>query len=265
MKFRNPPVVETVLSVQFKPINKIGAGLLGKFWSSLDDDWKVPLDAPALELEHEQFGPENAWQSSGLRFKVGPQVDLRLQIFNSAGDRMIQVQNGRFLFNWIGVGRSYPSYDVVRPQFDKYWDQFREFLVTYSDQSFDVDQWEVVYVNHIPICDPWATTSELPNLFTFLSPIDHKESDVNLEAVNGEWQYEIPDIRGRLYARLGRTLKEDIPHIVFTLTARGAVATESGATLDDGLSLGHDTITKAFCELTTPEAQKLWNTNHAKS
>lgn len=262
VKFRKPPVVETVLSVQFKPLDNISGGMLGKFWASLGDDWPTSTDTASLEPEFEQFGPENVWERGGLRFKVGSQVDLRLQFLSKDQDRMIQVQNGRFFFNWIGHGETYPSYENVKPEFDDYWEQFRAFLVQNSSQTVEANQWEVMYVNHIPGNPLWGSPCDLPNMLRFLGPVSLDSVPANLETVRGEWRYEIPDKRGRLYVRLGRTQKEGQSFIVLTLVARGPIDKEAGRTLDEGIRLGHEAIINAFVALTTDEARELWEPVH---
>jgi len=266
LKFRKPPVVETVLSVQFKPLPGIGAGHLGVFWHQLGGAWPNVADAPALEREFERFASDNIWEAGGLRFKLQSQVDARLQIQNATRDRMIQVQNGRFLFNWTGSGQSYPSYESVRPEFDEYWDRFREFLSCQSTASLELDQWEVVYVNHIPKGDLWTSPNEIPRVLSFLGSTCLDPGSTEFEYATGEWRYEIPSQRGRLYVRLGKTQKDGIPNIVLTLTARGPIGKKKdGISLDEGLELGHQVIQKSFLRLTSEEAQRHWEPMHAST
>ena len=152
MKYKNPPVVETVLSVQFSPLANLGVGLLGSYWKELGSGWPHVTDAHAVAPVFERFESAKTWELSELSVKFSQQVDVRLQIRNAVKDRMIQVQNGRFFYNWLETSVvEYPSYEAVRPEFDGHWDKFRESVVFNSDEiSVQPNQWEVIYVNHLP-------------------------------------------------------------------------------------------------------------------
>ena len=266
MKYKNPPVIETVLSVQFKPIRGLSAAHLGVFWESLGEEWPTVNDAPAVEPVFERFEVARQWEPESFGIRLSQQVDVRLQIRNRTKDRMIQVQNGRFFYNWLGSeGGPYPSYDVVRPEFDKYWHAFCQFLAAqYNESSVEPNQWEILYVNHLPQGTVWNCPSDLSGVFTFLGPISAEEIDLKFEAIGGEWNHVVGDKRGRLHIRLGRKNNDEGPPatIVLTLLARGPVG-ERETSINSGLELGHKTITKAFDHFTTPEAKKHWGLTNA--
>ena len=62
--FRKPPVVETVLGVQFDPIPGFSNAHLGAFWKRLlahensgsAGEWRTLTDAPPIEPTFERFG-----------------------------------------------------------------------------------------------------------------------------------------------------------------------------------------------------------------
>jgi len=260
VKYKNPPVVETVLSVQFNPLANFGAGQLGSYWKELGADWPHVADAPAVDPVFERFESEKTWESAAFNVKFSQQVDVRLQIRNAAMDRMIQVQNGRFFYNWLGkAGVEYPSYELVRPEFDEHWEKFREFVISRSDESFvQPNQWEIIYVNHLPHGTVWKELSDLPEVMTFLRQPKLSDLSLSPKGLGCEWQYEVCPNKGMLYVKLGMSQKEnEPPNIVMTLLARGPIV-EKASSLDDGLELGHTTITKAFDRFTSPSAQEYW-------
>ncbi len=260
MKYKNPPVIETVLSVQFNPLANFGAGQLGSYWKELGADWPYVADAPAIDPVFENFESTKMWGSAAFNVKFSQQADVRLQIRNAAKDRMIQVQNGRFFYNWLGKsGDEYPSYESVRPEFDEHWEKFREFVISRSEEgSAQPNQWEVIYVNHLPHGTVWKELSDLPEVLTFLRQPQLSDLDLSPKALGGEWQYEICPNKGILYVKLGMSHNEnEPPNIVMTLLARGP-AGEDSSSLDEGLELGHTTIVKAFDRLTSPSAKKHW-------
>ena len=265
VKYENPPVVETVLSVQFNPLRGFGAGQLGAFWKSLGSAWPHVTDAPAVDPTFERFEPSTVWEQAAF-VKFSSKIDVRLQIRNKARNRMIQIQNGRFFYNWLGTpGAEYPSYDLVRPEFDEHWEKFREFVISEcKEDCVQENQWEILYLNHIPRDTVWKELSELPQVLTFLKQPNLSDLELNPDGIGGEWRFEIGAIKGRLYVRLGTKMEKetDRPYVVMTLIARGPVG-DGISSLHEGLELGHKTITDAFDRLTSNDAQQIWGVQNA--
>jgi len=269
VKYKNPPVVETVLSVQFNPLANFGAGQLGSYWKELGADWPDVTDTHAVEPVFERFKTARAWESAAFGVKFSQQVDVRLQVRNAAKDRMIQVQNGRFFYNWLGAADgTYPSYELVQPEFEEKWKKFREFVVSASEENsvqpnhvqpnhVQPNQWEVIYVNHIPRGTVWDQLSDLPGVLTFLKQPPLSAPNLSLKSVGGEWQFEIAPKKGALYLTVGMKEKNDVANVVMTLLARGPIS-ENTSSLDEGFELGHQTITEAFDRLTSASAQEYW-------
>lgn len=263
-KFHNPPVVETVLGVQFTPLPKFGAGHLGAFWKALDQrEWCNVNEAAALPLQHEIFG-EAITVERGFRFSVREDAPVRLQIRNRDEDKMIQLQNGRLHYNWLKKKTKYPSYDVVKPEFDKALGTFVRFADIEDLGPLEWDQWEVTYLNHILQGTVWNKPGDWA---TLLAPLLGPAATVptgSLENISATWRYEIGQQRGRLHVELqpgSETGGERRPILVLKLTARGPI--EEGRGLDEGLNLGHETIVKAFRALTSPSAHEYWELCHA--
>src|SRR5436190_21828675 len=100
--FERPPVVETVMGMHFSPLPGFRNAHLGAFWKSLPVEWTVVVDAAALPQQVEQF--DNGLLSVGFGVMFTAQPDMRMQIRNATGTRMLQVQNGQLHYNWIGQG-----------------------------------------------------------------------------------------------------------------------------------------------------------------
>jgi uncharacterized protein (TIGR04255 family) len=264
VKYENPPVVETVLSVQFNPLRNFGAGYLGAYWRQLGSEWPNVSDAPAVDPVFEQFDSPNTWERAAF-IKLSTKADMRLQIRNVARDRMIQVQNGRFFYNWLRTSETeYPSYEVVRPEFDEQWEQFRAFVIAQSEeQVVQPNQWEILYVNHIAKGTLWNDFADFPKIFSFLSQPELGGTNVLPDSIGGEWRFEVSPKKGRLYLRLGMKVRDEDkkPCIVLTLIARGPI--DDDCTLYSGLELGHSTITNLFDRITTKTAQAYWGFDDA--
>ena len=263
--FDRPPVIETVLGVQFQPLPELTNAHLGVFWRRLGPDWPNVSDAPPLDPAFEQFDEKRAWGGPILQLKLTQEPAGRLRIRNATEDQMLQVQNGRLHYNWLGKdGGEYPRYkNTIRPGFDKALATLKEFLAEESIGELKLNQWEVTYVNHLLKGTVWNEPADWAGLFPSLAAPSAGTRAARLESFGGHWHYEIEPQRGRLHVELqhGRGASPDAPEMLeMKLTARGPIGAgeDEGLNVDQGLNLGHETIVTAFRDLTSPEAHKTW-------
>lgn len=272
-EFERPPVVETVLGVQFEPLPGFRNAHLGVFWSFLNSEdvrrtlgrgWPHSIDAPRLEPQHERFGGEKPWRRLGFKLKVSQDPSVRIQIQNADRNRMIQLQNGRLHYNWLGhEGEGYPRYLEIRPEFDKVLKQFEHFLNDHKMGKLQPNQWEVTYVNHIPRGTVWEEPRDWQNVFRQLPSMIDCPGSVDLESCAGEWHFEIKPQRGRLHILLGHgqsSVESGEDLLRLTLTARGPIggAEGNGLNLDQGLDLGRRIIVTTFKAVTSESAHEYW-------
>lgn len=266
--FERPPVVETVLGVQFKRLPDFSNAHLGAFWKHLQGDWSHLLrgtwprliDAPILDPTFERFGESGAWAPLGAGFKLTSDPSARLQIRSQEGDAMIQLQTGRLHYNWLRKdGGEYPRYRYVRPRFDELLRGFKEFLANEGLGEFEPEQWEITYVNHLPKGTVWNAPDDWAGVFVGLPALRAKLSAVRLETFTGAWHFEIEPNKGRLHveARPARQGSATGPEILrLTLTARGPATDQES--LSEGLDLGRASIVTTFKEITSPKAHEFW-------
>lgn len=257
-KFDNPPVIETVLAVQFDSLPKFKNAHLGLFLAALGPEWMNVADAPPLPPQFERFEPVISWENVGFQFEVTQEIALRMQSRNTIKNRMIQLQNGRLLFNWLGEsGENYPSYDSVKPEFEQALTRLKSFLASQEIGEFRPNQWEVTYLNHLPRGTVWNDDWAAP--FSLLIASPGNPAGTKAESFGGEWHFEIVPGKGRLHVQLKNAWrKKQVPEeiLILTLTARGPAADDG--TVLSGLDLGHETIVRAFADLTSKPAQEIW-------
>ena len=268
--FERPPVVESVLGVHFDPLPNLQNSHLVLFWQTLGvEHWPLVSEVPPLPPVSERFGEEHKFAKKGLQIKVGTETTMRLQIKNAVDDRMVQVQNGRFHYNWRKQheANEYPRYATVRSEFDSMFERFQRFVREQDIGEMRPNQWEVTYVNHIekePVWqhpDDWAGV--LPGLLGPIGVIPSRR----LETIAGEWRFELEPERGRLHISLRHGKRkgegeDESELLVLELTARGPITATPGLDLDNGLNLGHETIVKTFAAITSDEAQGHWVRMH---
>lgn len=261
-KFDAPPVVETVLSAQFARLERFSNAHAGWFWKNyLAKDWSRVNSAPRLEDQFERFGEEIRWGTPpGLRILPGSGPE-RLQILRDDSERMIQVQDSRFIYNWTKQEEQYPSYEQVLRGFEKEFTAFEKFSKDAGLALLDLNQWEVTYVNHIEKGPLWQTLNDWTKIFPQFSFPTQGLLECMPEDFHGEWTEIIGDKRGRLYVSFnrGRVATEKGSEIIrVQLTARGSIRSEAGFHLRDGFDLGHETIVRYFTAMTSSMAHQTW-------
>jgi uncharacterized protein (TIGR04255 family) len=267
--FRNPPVVEVVLNLQFDPMAGFRNAHLGAFWKSLGKGWELVDDVPYQPEERERFGDEMIWQWPGtLRLQLSPTAPGRIRVRNEVLNRVVQIQNGRLSYNWVrsphGTESAYPRYNVIKPEFDRLCEDFTRFLANEGLGDPKANQWEITYVNEIVRGTVWNDAAEWPGLFCGgLFPPTALDGSP-LESVGASWSYEIPPHRGRLHVNLQRVMPnrgaDTQDSLLLQLTCRGPVLQEGSraAQVSDGLDLGHRAIVRSFATMTSFTAQEYW-------
>jgi len=261
--FEAPPVVETAISVTFKPIKGFGNAHLGLFWQQVRGDFPERTDAEPIESQEERF------DSDGRRGPAAPRLQLRLsramgasrlQMASEDGHRMVQVQNGRLVYNWrrLTEEETYPRWSSVRPAFHDALSSFERFLEAEQLGPPAPMQWEVTYYNYLLRGREWKTAADWPRVVPGIVGGATQVEMGALESFSANWHYVLPEKAGRLHVDLfhGYTGPDENAReaLILQLTARGPVAPD----LDAGLELAHAAVVRTFAEITSEEAHELW-------
>jgi uncharacterized protein (TIGR04255 family) len=260
--FDNPPLIETILGVQFGEIAGLTSAHFGWYWREfLDKSWNKTQEAIRLPDQFETFG-DQTWKMpvTQLTASIAPAPD-RLQFINAEDDRVIQIQNTRFLYNWRKKESVYPRFHELYPEFTSKLADFRKFLGAASLEDLSLNQWEVTYVNHIPKGALWNTPEDWHKILPGLMPMLWKSVETKVETESGELRFEIVPQRGRLHVSVqhGRRQDPDGEVLVLQLTARGPLSpTEQALTPDESFELGHRVLVQTFAGIASPEALTYW-------
>lgn len=253
-EFDAPPVVETVISVQFDRLQLTNA-LAGWYWKSrLGDDWPNSLEAQHINDVFERFGAERTWVAPGVKILDKP-PSTRLQLIRHDEERMVQVQDSRFIYNWKKKeGSAYPTFKILQPEFKEKFEQFVGFVADAGLGDISINQWEVVYVNRIPKGGLWESLQDWPKLIPGFGVFG---AESKLDTFAGSWQVVIGENLGRIHIELKHAKtdeKKEIIHLQFT--ARGPVSDTMD--LYKGCELGHETIVNEFANMTSELSHKHW-------
>lgn len=263
-EFNNPPVIETVLGVQFSPLQRFSILHYGLFWKKIRVDYPKCNVVPPLDPVTEQFQDETkkiqAEPKITVELKSSPEI--RYWFIDSSETGLIQVQTDRFIHNWRKVkgDEVYPRYDSLKPRFKKEWQRFCEFLDEEELGSPEVNQCEVTYINNIEIDRELKSYGEVNKAIASWSGKSLGEFLREPEMVIIDVRYVIPGEKGRLYISVKPAIRRQDPKAVvqLNLIARGR---PDSSRLEDVLKwfdLGHEWIVRGFTDFTTKEMHRYW-------
>ena len=258
--FDDPPVVETVLSVQFDRLTAMRTVHFGLYWGEVRERFPMTEERGELPSLFEQ-SPEQPQPVVGIQFQAleAPPAP-RFWFTDEHGTELIQVQKDRFIKNWrkTGEGTMYPRYERVRAGFDQDFLRFAQFVSQNQLGTVHVNQCEVTYINHIVAGTGWETHADFDKVFTVWRPpqsdFPGPVQDVTLRA-----RFPIFGKGGGFAGRLHVTvqpvtrLSDGAPMFLMELMARGQVGEET-----EFFDIGREWIVRSFANLTTPAMHKIW-------
>ncbi len=166
--FSNPPVAETVLSVQFDRLSAFRTAHFGIYWGEVRD--RFPTTEEHVELPSMiELPPRQPSPAVDIRFQaLEAPPPPRFWLIGEGGTELIQVQRDRFIKNWrkTGEGDQYPRYEWGRGRFDHDFSDFKAFVTRNQLGSIRVNQCEVTYINHIVAGEGWETHADVDKVFT---------------------------------------------------------------------------------------------------
>ncbi len=267
--FRNPPVAETVLSLQFEPVAGLTAAHLGLLWQRFRDRLPVIEEHPPLPPVLEKFGPPSPPRVE-VTVEEKPPVP-RLWFLNEQGTELIQVQSDRFIHNWRKMQGldPYPRYEPIRDKFRDEVETLGQFLKDEGLGSVAVTQCEVTYVNHIEPSGVWGRHGQLEMVVRGWSRLPAEgflpEAEDGALRLRFVIRSEAGEPIGRLHTAVQPASKksDNSPILALNLTARGAPLGEGIEGAFAFFDLGRRWVVKGFVELTTPEMHRVWERTDA--
>lgn len=263
-EFSEPPVIETVIGVQFAPLEALSILHYGMYWTKIRSDYPEHSVQPPLGSASESFKDEQTTPLMPPTFEIGflKEPEIRCWFIESSKNRLIQVQKDRFIHNWRKLKDDdvYPRYDNLKPKFVEEWQRFCEFLNNEKIGIPEVNQCEVTYINHIEIGRGWKSFGEVNKVVSYWHGKSLEGFLPNPEKMDLSVDYVIPGRKGRLHIVMRPGIrKEDARDILYLeLTARGSPNSSSLEGILEWFDLGHEWIVRGFTDFTTQEMHKIW-------
>jgi len=258
--FERPPVIETILSVQFAPLPNLTLPYLGLYWGQVRERYPSQEVKPPLPAVIEDFTKAPSVPRLGIQLSSEP--DARCWFIDATSTQLIQIQRDRFIRNWRKrepPHDAYPRYEDLRPRFERDWASFLEFLSREDLGRPEVNQCEVTYINHIELGQGWQSVGDPHEVLTVLQ----RQPGTFLPAPEGvvvNVRYLMPEHRGRLHVASQPAIRrqDGKPVMQLTLTARGRPASTKLEDIVAWFDEGHDWIVNGFVDITTPVMHQIW-------
>ena len=263
-EFDRPPLTEVIIAVQFEPLESMQSPQIGLFWSRMRDRFPTTEQHPPLEPAMESFGPPSPPRVQ-LSFSNSPPIP-RTWFLNDTKSELVQIQTDRIVHNWRKVedDDSYPRFEHVKEGFFRALDEFRKFLREESLGSFQPNQCEISYINHIETNHIWSAHNELGKVLTLWNPTIQEDSLPIVENFRIATQHLIFNEEGNPHGRLHISAqpafhsKSSKPLLALTLTVRGAPAEPTDDSMMALIDKGREAIVLGFTSITTPAMHEFW-------
>ncbi len=264
--FGNPPVIEVVLSAQFDPIKGLRGPQTGLLWQKFRDRFPKFEEHPPLEPVIESFGITRA-KNVNLKFELIEGVpEIRTWFLSDRGDKLIQVQQDRFIHNWRKVTDKdeYPRYGHVVSTFAKELAVFRDFIDEERLGELFFNQCEVTYVNHIVSGEGWSGHGQIDKVLRAWKEVDKEAFLQEPEDLRLAIRYIIPDDQNKPIGRLHISavplfrVSDNKPLLALTLTARCKPEGRGIEGLIESLNKAHEWVVRGFASATTPGMHEIW-------
>jgi uncharacterized protein (TIGR04255 family) len=259
--FDNPPVIETVLSVQFHALKGLALPHFGLFWQTIRDAYPNFHVQPPLNATVEKFGGQDLPQFT-ISVEGLSGLPVRCWFITQSGQRVLQVQNDRLIYNWRKTRHDdeYPRYESIRLAFETEWNNFCKFLEDEKLGLPEPNQCEITYINHI---EPVNNTGQPIAMSTIFPSWVGSASRIFLPepvTVACTTVYDMPNDSGRLYIEFKPAIRhaDGKKIIVLTLTARGAPASPKITDVLTWFDLGREWIVRGFADFTSDAMHKRW-------
>jgi uncharacterized protein (TIGR04255 family) len=261
-KFSAPPVIETVLGVEFDRLENWGVPHFGLYWSTIKDRFPRCVVKPPISTQIEVFEKPKLPVMVPVRQATEPEI--RCWFIDGDDRALIQVQGNRFTYNWrkMGEGDSYPHYDEgIRPAFSRELKNFLAFVREQQLGEVNVVQCEVSYINHIEVGQGWDAPDDLHKVFPCWSGRSMGEFLPPPENVSFDVSYRFPENRGRLRVSVRPAIrhKDGREILQLTLTARGRPIGDTETSWAKWIDLGREWVVRGFADFTASAMHAQWN------
>jgi uncharacterized protein (TIGR04255 family) len=260
INYENPPVIEVVCGILFKPLEAFLAPHYGLLWEKYRPEYNNCSEVPPLApiIEKLEVAPK-----INIEFDETPPLP-RIWFTNKTDNGIIQVQRDRFLYNWrkIRPEDKYPRYYNVIMELQGHFNTFCSFIKDNNLGEIIPLQYEMTYVNHILKGEGWESIKDIGTIFPdFSFRSTNRKFLPEPEGINWRTSFALPKFLGRMHVaiRKGKIIKTNQPMLLLDLTVRGIGDDNDLEKMINWFDIAHEWIVYGFADLTGEEVQKgIW-------
>jgi uncharacterized protein (TIGR04255 family) len=263
--FRDPPVSEVALSIQFDPLSRLQIHHFGLLWLEFQTRFPKVESRPPIDRQVETFPKEPVTQPQIAFELVNPFITPRVWFISANGSELLQVQQDRFIVNWRRVRPEdrYPRYPHIRRMLEDEFIIFAKFVAAQKLGNIVPNQCEVTYINQIQTGSVWERHSQVGRVLNVMAPEFNDESLPTPEQFRFSAQYLMGDSNapiGRLHLDFHPAFRpvDRSPTFAMNLTARGKPLGDGFDGVAKFMDVARENIVRGFRALTTPAMHKEW-------
>jgi len=261
--FKNPPVTEVVLGVQFDPLEGLTTPHIGEYRRRVVEHYPHLREMLPLQRSSETFEEPRPKKEPMFSVSAGGLPPLRRCWFVDAnGNNMVQLDAEHYCYNWRNnTGTEvYPRYESVRAEFQRVWSDFLEFVSMEDIGEVKANHWEVTYVNHIDRGKAWESLDEFDRRLRIWPSSPPTRFLPPTEAVQITLVYPFPEEKGRLRISAQNAIRkvDEQECVLLKMIAKGRIDSPEVKDVLHYFDLGREWIVRAFADITTDESHALW-------
>lgn len=240
--FDNAPLKEVVMGAQFE-FGVLENSHIYEYYQTKKALFPQITENPILPAIIDRQG-----ESDDVKILNG--FNARKYFIDNTGNRLIQIQKDRLLFNWRTENNKadYPHFEVILPEFFNHLNDLQKICSVKSK----INQLEFTYLNHIEIEEFQLKTYQIDQFLKFFT------TPPNLKSFDCSFTFPIEKINGSLTIKMKSALRTTDQKKVITLeiTARGI--NREGQSLEEWYQAGHDTALDYFLKSLTDRSMEIW-------
>ena len=189
IKYENPPINEIVCGVLFDEIKGLQTAHFGVLWQKFRSDFSRIEDHNLIDPMPKED------------FNRGVFPLPRVWFVHKNDNEVVQAQRNRFHHNWRKrqYDDTYPGYETVIDNFEKYLSCFQEFLAEENLGNLVLDRYEITYVDLILENEGWETLNSLEHIFpSFVTLKDRNRLLADIRGINWSMTFGLPNNLGQL-------------------------------------------------------------------
>ena len=249
--FDNPPLVEVVISVVFRPL-KVRTNIeLYRLTEPFQKEHPHIQEHPSIERNLEKFGTSKIVRPEP-RIEFLQTQNLRYWFLDKSFSRIVQFQNDRFVSNWRRTGdvHNYPKYPATKDKFLQELSVFEKEVEKFGDK-IEIEQIEMSYQNHI------EPTSDISSAFKFLN-LDSEIEDIAFRSRKKLQIGNTESPNARLHTELRPAIHAGTGKQVYLFSLSVNTLYSNGSDINVILDDSRHTIVTEFLNQTSEPMQQTW-------